>query len=84
MVYQANCLRCHGITGRGDGPSGSFLNPKPANFTDQAFMKNETSEDMYGDVLNGLPGRPMPAFGDSLDDQAIVDVVAYIKKFASR
>lgn len=47
-------------------------------------MKNETAQDMYEDVLNGLSGRPMPAFGDTLDDQAIVDVVAYVKKFPKR
>jgi high-affinity iron transporter len=82
LIYQSNCLRCHGPQGRGDGPSASFLNPKPTDFTAKFFAKNNSPQHVYEIVLSGPSGKPMPAFGDSLDDQAIVDVAAYVRKFS--
>ncbi len=33
-VYVAQCLKCHGDTGKGDGPSAKDLNPKPKDLSD--------------------------------------------------
>ena len=30
-MYMLNCQTCHGPAGKGDGPAGASLNPKPRN-----------------------------------------------------
>ena len=32
-VYAARCAQCHGASGRGDGPAGAGLTPRPADLT---------------------------------------------------
>ena len=33
-VYVAQCLKCHGDAGKGDGPSANTLKPKPKDLSD--------------------------------------------------
>ena len=37
-LYRANCARCHGEEGRGDGPEAADLPVAATDFTDQAVM----------------------------------------------
>jgi mono/diheme cytochrome c family protein len=37
-VYTANCVSCHGETGKGDGPVGQVLQPPPRDFATADFM----------------------------------------------
>ena len=32
-IYAQRCAACHGVGGKGDGPSGVFLKPKPRDFS---------------------------------------------------
>src|SRR4029079_15852030 len=32
MLFQQNCIQCHGIDGRGDGPDSVNLSPAPTDF----------------------------------------------------
>ncbi len=32
-LFAANCVSCHGVVGKGDGPTSPSLNPKPTDFT---------------------------------------------------
>ena len=32
MLFQQNCIQCHGVDGRGDGPEAANLNPPPTDF----------------------------------------------------
>ncbi len=52
-VYATVCTTCHGPAGKGDGPTAMVLNPKPANFTDPAFHKARTDEQLDKVILNG-------------------------------
>ncbi|HEX9757012.1 MAG TPA: c-type cytochrome [Nitrospiria bacterium] len=33
VIYEENCIPCHGARGRGDGVTGKFLKPPPSNLT---------------------------------------------------
>lgn len=33
QIFTDNCASCHGDGGKGDGPAGASLDPKPANLT---------------------------------------------------
>lgn len=54
-VYVGNCLSCHGAQGKGNGPVGMALLPRPANFT---AIQPDTARVIQ--VLNeGIPGTRM-------------------------
>jgi high-affinity iron transporter len=61
-VYAANCASCHGPVGRGDGPAGRSLSPRPANLADAAALRDASPLDFYHRVTIGVIGTAMPAF----------------------
>jgi copper transport protein len=78
QIYLANCLACHGAGGKGDGPSGRGLLPPPANFTIPHSRMHRDAE-FFSWITGGIPGSPMPAFGEELSDEQIWDVINYIR-----
>lgn len=71
-VYEEmQCKECHGVTGRGDGPSSNTLKDDfgsripPANFTRGVFKSGPGPEDIFRTFMTGLNGTPMPSFGDA-------------------
>lgn len=60
-VVKERCELCHGASGKGDGPGGAALNPKPRNWTDHTLMGAKTNEDLYQVIYNGKGS--MPAWG---------------------
>ncbi len=62
QVYRENCASCHGTLGRGDGPMAAGLDPKPANLTDAASLRDAAPLDFYRRITIGVVGTAMPAF----------------------
>ena len=57
------CFVCHGMTGKGDGPAGQAMNPKPRDFTKKEGWKKTRKPSHIFDVLtHGLQGTSMPPF----------------------
>ena len=44
ILFETNCASCHGTSGKGDGPVGAALDPKPRDFTVGDF-KFDTDKD---------------------------------------
>ncbi len=61
-VYQGECAGCHGASGRGDGPLGVGLDPKPANLSDWAALRDQSPLDYFRRISIGVVGTAMPAF----------------------
>ncbi|MFH0945323.1 MAG: c-type cytochrome [Planctomycetota bacterium] len=38
--FNAYCSTCHGQSGKGDGPAGVALDPKPRNWTDKKWQES--------------------------------------------
>jgi mono/diheme cytochrome c family protein len=66
-IYKSRCSLCHGPTGKGDGPAGAALNPKPRDLGDPAWQKSVTDEHIEKIILGGgsavgksplMPGNP--------------------------
>jgi mono/diheme cytochrome c family protein len=86
---EAECLKCHGATGKGDGESADTLKDEwgspivPYDFTIAGRMKGgNTVRDVYRTLLNGIGGTPMPSFADSLSPEEIWGLAYYVMSLA--
>jgi len=62
-LYAQECASCHGPGGKGDGPAGVGLTPRPRDFTGQGGWKNGPRLDaIYRTLDEGLPGSGMGSF----------------------
>lgn len=88
--YDMFCTSCHGATGKGDGPIGGALNPKPRDFSVGDFKidadkdgKAGTDTDLRMVVKNGAAaygGSPMMApWGATLSDADLDNVLAFVR-----
>src|SRR5262249_47806440 len=41
-LYRLHCLHCHGVSGAGDGPTASFLYPRPRDYRKGLFKFTST------------------------------------------
>jgi mono/diheme cytochrome c family protein len=81
-VYEAHCAVCHGATGKGDGPLGLTLLPRPANLRIHAVPGVHTDAQLFDWISNGFPGAAMPAWKGSLSDTDRWNLVNFIRTFA--
>ncbi len=58
VIYTKNCLRCHGVEGKGNGPDSTTLLPRPANFTEVQFDTEQILQVLH----EGVAGTAMPAW----------------------
>ena len=52
QLYEANCQKCHGKAGRGDGPQAQFLDTPPADLTSQA-ARDESDGALFWKMSEG-------------------------------
>jgi mono/diheme cytochrome c family protein len=83
QLYVQNCAVCHGLTGRGDGPGGIRLNPRPANLQEH-MREGHTDPQLFDWVANGVDGTGMPAFKERLSEDQIWTVVNFIRMFGPK
>lgn len=60
--YEANCAACHGDTGKGDGPAGAALEPKPRDLVKGAFKKGIQPAQVFQTISKGIDGTTMAPF----------------------
>lgn len=74
-IYADYCASCHGVGGRGDGPAGKALNPKPSDLVTMA--PQHSAGDLAWKVETGR--GPMPPWKGVLSANQIWDVVNYMQ-----
>jgi mono/diheme cytochrome c family protein len=86
---EAECLKCHGATGKGDGESADTLKDEwgypivPYDFTVAGRMKGgNTVRDVYRTLQNGIGGTPMPSYADSLAPEEIWGLAYHVMSLA--
>ncbi len=85
-VYEkAECAKCHGAGGRGDGPSAATLEDEwefriyPADLTQPWNLRGGSSvEDLYRTVTTGVNGTPMPSFSDAWNAEDLWNLANYL------
>ncbi len=80
-IYASRCATCHGDDGRGDGPAGLRLVPRPADLRVH-MAAGHTDGQLFYWVSYGVQGTAMPAWKDHLSEQERWEVIDYIRTFA--
>jgi len=86
VFKRVECWKCHGVTGRGNGPSASTLTDdlgvpiKPYDFHDSTRFKCGSYDvDLYRIFMTGLDGTPMPSWSDNIKPDEAWDLVFYLR-----
>lgn len=77
-LYQANCARCHGANGKGDGPDAASLSKKPTDLNEQSAMAEKSEADFFLAMADGF-APDMPAFGETLSEDQLWALAAYVR-----
>jgi mono/diheme cytochrome c family protein len=80
-LYVANCMTCHGSSGKGDGPGGAALEKKPADLGAR-IKAGETDGALFWKITEGR--SPMVSWRGSLSETQRWELVNYIKTFAGK
>jgi DMSO reductase family type II enzyme heme b subunit len=91
-VYeQAECAKCHGVAGRGNGPSAPTLEDEweqriyPADLTQPwALRGGHAVEDFYRTLTTGINGTPMPSFSDAWKSEDLWHLSNYLESIGRR
>jgi mono/diheme cytochrome c family protein len=84
-LYRRHCLHCHGVSGAGNGPTASFLYPRPRDYRPGKFKftstpngAKPTRDDLRRTIRDGLHGTSMPAFEALMAPTEIDQVLEYV------
>jgi mono/diheme cytochrome c family protein len=81
QLYQANCARCHGEAGKGNGPDAAGLSSPLKDLTNQEFVATLSEADFFNTITQGA-SPDMPAFADQISDDNRWALAAYIRSLA--
>jgi mono/diheme cytochrome c family protein len=85
-VYVTYCATCHGASGKGDGPVGLTLDPRPADHTDAVYMGSLSDARVYQVIDKGgvsVGKSPLMApWGAILSQDDIRALVGYIRQLS--
>ena len=80
-TYRQRCVACHGDRGRGDGPAGVTLDPRPADLV--LHVPQHSDGELYYMVSVGFPESAMPEWRSVLSEAQRWELVHYLRVLAS-
>ena len=83
-LYKANCIACHGETGKGDGPGAGVLKPPPRDHTDRAYMSTLSDKEI-GDIIKmggAIKGKPLMPSNPQINGDDLTALVAYVRSLS--
>jgi mono/diheme cytochrome c family protein len=77
ILFKTNCAPCHGVDGKGDGPSSATIKPPPPNLTNP-WKPEDTDGALYYIISEGH-NKPMPTWKKVLNNTQMWELVKYIR-----
>lgn len=77
LFQKSKCPMCHGADGSASTPAGKKFGARDLR---SAEVQKQTDAELAAVVRNGK-GK-MPAFGKTIDDAGIADLIAFVRRFA--
>lgn len=84
QIYKANCVACHGDTGKGDGPGAGVLKPPPRDHTDRAYMSTLSDKEI-GDIIRmggAIKGKPLMPSHPQINGAELAALVGYVRSLS--
>jgi high-affinity iron transporter len=81
VLYETNCILCHGERGNGRGRRSAGFAEKPTRLADPEWRRRTTPRRAFFVVREGVPGTPMPSWR-ALGEDDTWAVVAYVLTLA--
>lgn len=85
-IFDTRCVVCHGSVGKGDGPGGAVLNPKPRAFGDKTWQKSVDDAHLAKTIVEGglavglsAGMAPNPDLKDKPD--TVAELIKIVRKF---
>ena len=78
-LYKSKCVACHGVDGKGDTPTGKKLGARDLGSTE---VQSQSDAQLIELVTKGK-GK-MPAYGKTLKEDEIKDLVGYVRELAKK
>jgi mono/diheme cytochrome c family protein len=80
VFYNDHCERCHGKTGKGDGPDSTKFSTSPGDLTDFSRMTEQSDGELFYKISEGR--RPMPEFKTKLTEEQRWQLVLLMRSLA--
>jgi mono/diheme cytochrome c family protein len=78
-VFTSKCQRCHGKTGKGNGPDSEEKYQKDMDLTVASRADKNPDGVIFYRVWNGRSSPKMPVFSQELSKEQVWAVVAYVQ-----
>lgn len=78
MVYEENCLACHGETGQGDGPDAAALDVQPGDIGSADYWFNISNQT----VFDNLSGSTLADHDYDLAEEDLWSAIDYMRTFS--
>jgi mono/diheme cytochrome c family protein len=83
-TYTAQCVACHGASGKGDGKAAANLDPKPADLTDDNWAHGSSDGELFAVIRDGSKGTGMKGYGSKLSANDIWNLVNYLRSIGPK
>ena len=83
-IYKANCVACHGESGKGDGPGAGVLKPPPRDHTDRAYMSTLSDKEI-GDIIRmggAIKGKPLMPSHPQIAGDDLASLIGYVRSLS--
>jgi mono/diheme cytochrome c family protein len=83
-LYRANCARCHGPQGKGNGSDADPKHKHHMDLTRAAGAEGNPDGVVFHKVMNGRTNPKMPAFKEKLTAEQVWTLVAFVQSLREK
>ncbi|HKW01493.1 MAG TPA: c-type cytochrome [Vicinamibacterales bacterium] len=83
-LFSSKCQRCHGASGKGDGPDGDPAHADDMNLTNPARAQQNPDGVVFYKIWNGRSSPKMPTFSEEISKEQAWTIVAYVQTLRAK